>query len=360
METLLVDLGERSYPIELGWNSLGRLGSYLRRLIPAKTCMVISNPVVMELYGEILLEGLRQAGFQPETFIIPDSEQTKSIDTAVRVYDALVAHDFDRHSPIIALGGGVVGDLAGFVAATYMRGVPFVQVPTTLLAQVDSSVGGKVGVNHREGKNLIGCFYQPRVVWIDLQSLTSLPARELRAGMAEVVKYGVIQDEAFFRLLEAEAHKVLQLDRTTVSKIVRRSCQIKAQIVGRDEREVGIRALLNYGHTFGHALETLTNYKRYRHGEAVAIGMIIATKIAMAMEVCRDQSVLDRQLALLNSLGLPTEWPADVDKAGILEVIMHDKKVRGGSLRLVLPVKIGEVTIRRFTPEDVNLMLEYF
>lgn len=360
METLLVDLGERSYPIELGWNSLGQLGPYLRRLIPAKKCLVVSNPVVIKLYGETLLEGLRQAGFQPETFIVPDSEQAKSLDTAIQIYDALVAYDLDRNSPIIALGGGVVGDLAGFAAATYMRGVPFVQVPTTLLAQVDSSVGGKVGVNHREGKNLIGCFYQPRVVWIDLQSLTSLPPRELRAGMAEVVKYGVIQDEAFFRLLETEGPRVLQLDRSLMGKIVRHSCQIKAQIVARDEREVGIRALLNYGHTFGHALETLTNYDRYRHGEAVAVGMIIATKIALAMEVCRDQTVLERQLALLEALGLPTEWPADVDKDGILEVIMHDKKVRSGAVRLVLPVRLGEMTIRRFTPEEMKLVMEYF
>ncbi|HHW08148.1 MAG TPA: 3-dehydroquinate synthase [Clostridia bacterium] len=360
METLLVDLGERSYPIELGWNSLAELGAYLRRLIPAKKCLVVSNPVVIELYGQILLDGLKDAGFQPETFIISDSEQSKSIDTAVQVYDALVAHDFDRNSPILALGGGVVGDLAGFVAATYMRGVPFVQVPTTLLAQVDSSVGGKVGVNHREGKNLIGCFYQPRVVWIDLQTLTSLPRRELKAGMAEVVKYGVIQDEAFFRLLEAEGNQIMHLDKSILGRVVRHSCQIKAQIVGRDEREVGIRALLNYGHTFGHALETLTNYERYRHGEAVAVGMVIATKIALALAVCRDESVLDRQLALLNAFGLPAEWPADVDKAGILDVIMHDKKARGGSLRLVLPVRIGEMTIRRFTPEDVKLMLEHF
>lgn len=359
METLLVDLGERSYPIELGWDSLEQLGSYLRRLIPAKKCMVISNPIVMELYGDLLLEGLKRAGFLPETFVIPDGEQTKSINTAVQIYDALIANDFERNSPIIALGGGVVGDLAGFVAATYMRGVPFVQVPTTLLAQVDSSVGGKVGVNHREGKNLIGCFYQPRLVWIDLKSLTSLSMREIRAGMAEVVKYGVIQDEGFFRFLEDKGQQVFQLEKPVATKIVRHSCQIKAQIVARDEQEIGIRALLNYGHTFGHVLETLTDYTRYRHGEAVAIGMVIATKIALAMGICRDKSVLDRQLALMSAFGLPTQWPEDIDKSRILDVIMHDKKVRGGSLRLVLPVSIGEMTIKRFTPSDIETMLDY-
>lgn len=359
METLIVDLEERSYPIELGWDILEQLGSYLRRLVLAKTCMVISNPIVMELYGDILLEGLDKAGFMPETFLIPDGEQTKSIDTAVKIYDALIANDFERNSPIIALGGGVVGDMAGFVAATYMRGVPFIQVPTTLLAQVDSSVGGKVGVNHQEGKNLIGCFYQPRLVWIDLKSLASLPMRELRAGMAEVVKYGVIHDENFFRFLEDKGQQVFQLERPVISKIVRHSCQIKAQIVARDEQEIGIRALLNYGHTFGHVLETLTNYAEYRHGEAVAIGMIAATKIALAMGVCVDKSVLDRQLALLSGFGLPTEWPRDIDKSRVLDVIMHDKKVRGGTLRLVLPVSIGEMTIKRFTPNDLQTMLDY-
>lgn len=359
METLLVDLGERSYPIELGWDTLEQLGSHLRRLVPAKTCMVISNHIVMDIYGDSLLAGLKKAGFLPETFLIPDGERAKSIDTAVQIYDALIANDFERNSPIIALGGGVVGDMAGFVAATYMRGVPFIQVPTTLLAQVDSSVGGKVGVNHQEGKNLIGCFYQPRLVWIDLKSLISLPMRELRAGMAEIVKYGVIQDEVFFRFLEDKGQQMFQLEKPIVSKIVRHSCQIKAQIVARDEQEIGIRALLNYGHTFGHVLETLTNYAEYRHGEAVAIGMIIATKIALAMGICRDKSVLDRQLALLSAFGLPTEWPEEIDKNRILDVIMHDKKVRGGSLRLVLPVAIGEMTIKRFTPNDLLTMLDY-
>lgn len=359
METLLVDLGERSYPIELGWDTLGNLGSYLRHLIPGKSCMVISNSEVFNLFGATLMEGLEEAGFSPAVFMIPDGEQAKTLHITAKVYDALVAKDFDRNSPIIALGGGVVGDLAGFVAATYMRGVPFVQVPTTLLAQVDSSVGGKVGVNHRAGKNLVGCFYQPRLVWIDLKTLASLPLRELRAGMAEIVKYGVIQDEEFFSYLEENVDKVFDFDQTILTRIVRHSCQAKALVVARDEKEIGIRALLNYGHTFGHVLETLTDYSVYRHGEAVAIGMIAATKIALELGVCKDKSVLARQLDLLSHLGLPTQWPTDLDKDRVMETMMLDKKSRSGALRLVLPIKLGEMTIKRVAPSDIENLLDY-
>lgn len=359
METLLVDLGERSYPIELGWDTLGDLGGYLRHLIPGKACMVISNSEVFNLFGATLIKGLEDAGFNPAVFLIPDGEQAKTLHTTAKVYDALVAKDFDRNSPIIALGGGVVGDLAGFVAATYMRGVPFVQVPTTLLAQVDSSVGGKVGVNHRAGKNLVGCFYQPRLVWIDLKTLAGLPLRELRAGMAEIVKYGVIQDEDFFHYLEENSQKVFDFDQATLTKVVRHACQAKAFLVARDEKEVGIRALLNYGHTFGHVLETLTDYGAYRHGEAVAIGMIAATKIALELGICRDKSMLGRQLDLLSQLGLPTQWPKDLDKEQVIETMKLDKKARAGSIRLVLPIKLGEMTIKRMAPQEIEKLLDY-
>ncbi|NLC76999.1 MAG: 3-dehydroquinate synthase [Clostridia bacterium] len=359
METLLVDLGERSYPIELGWDTIGSLGPYLRSLIPAKSCTVISNEEIFNLYGAPLLESLEKAGISANIFLIPDGEQAKNLQTAAKAYDALVANDMERNSPIIALGGGVVGDLAGFVAATYMRGVPFVQVPTTLLAQVDSSVGGKVGVNHRAGKNLVGCFYQPRLVWIDLKTLSSLPVRELSVGMAEIVKYGVIQDQDFFCYLEENSQKVFDFDPSTLAKVVRHGCQAKAMLVARDEKEVGIRALLNYGHTFGHVLETLTDYDTYRHGEAVAIGMIAATKIALELGVCKDKGILGRQLDLLSQIGLPTQWPKGLPKERILEVIKLDKKARSGAIRMVLPIKLGEMTVKRMSLEDIEKLIDY-
>ena len=249
----------------------------------------------------------------------------------------------ERGSSIAALGGGVVGDMAGFAAATYLRGIPYIQVPTTLLAQVDSSVGGKTGINHPAGKNLIGAFYQPSLVYIDLKVLETLPRRELVAGLAEVVKYGVIADEGLFVYIEEEIEKILELSMDSLNHIVKRSCQIKAEIVEVDEREAGKRSILNYGHTLGHALEAITDFKTYRHGEAIAIGMVYAARLAHRMRLC-DTSVVERQRNLLKKIGLPVSIPkVDIDR--LLVTMQIDKKVQDRRIRFVLPEKIGHVRI---------------
>ena len=254
------------------------------------------------------------------------------------------------------MGGGVVGDITGFVAATYLRGVPFVQVPTTLLAQVDSSVGGKTAVNHRRGKNLIGAFYQPLFVFIDLSTLKTLDPRELRAGMSEVVKYGVIRSEQFFSCLEKNAEKILSLDMVILEKIVKESCQIKAEVVHSDERESGYRAILNFGHTFGHAVESVTEYKKYRHGEAVAIGMLFAAQLSYKMGKCSD-GVFTRIAALLSRLNLPQQIDDQLDRK-YLDAMMLDKKVIGGNIRFVFPITIGQVTIDEVNLDDCETALK--
>ncbi|GAW94127.1 3-dehydroquinate synthase [Calderihabitans maritimus] len=357
MKSLQVELGERTYSIVIDQGILpalgkemAQLGSFIRR------CLLVSNPTVYSLYGKTVEESLTAAGFEVVTALVPDGEEAKSLSQADKLYDMAIENRLERRSPVIALGGGVVGDLAGFVAATYMRGVPFVQVPTTLLAQVDSSVGGKVAVNHPRGKNMIGAFYQPRLVWIELNTLDTLSLRELRAGLAEVIKYGVIWDETFFQYLENNLEEVLNQNKTALGYIVYHSCAIKARVVEMDEEEQGLRAILNFGHTIGHALETLTNYATYRHGEAVAIGMVAAAHIAANAGFCSREDV-ERIKAILTRAGLPVDLPPGLKKEEIISAMYHDKKNLEGKITLVLPHRIGRVELHRgFTAKEITAL----
>ena len=344
METLLVGLGERSYPIRIGEGILGEIGTELLSISFPKKIAVVTNPLVGQLYADIVLSSLSAQGFTAVRIDIPDGEEFKNLATVSTVYDALMAAGFDRGCGLLALGGGVVGDLVGFVAATFLRGIPFVQIPTTLLAQVDSSGGGKTGVNHPLGKNLIGAFYQPRLVLIDVNTLATLSPRDYHAGFAEMVKYGVIRDQAFFCELVENADKLCGHDPVALVAAIKRSCQIKADIVERDEREDGLRAILNYGHTFGHAIENLAGYGEYRHGEAVAIGMVVAAQISQNLGLCRLHEVeVIRQLLL--DFKLPVIAPA-YSAAKLMEAIGRDKKVHTGLLRLILNRGIGDFEIR--------------
>ncbi len=360
MKKLTVGLGDRSYPIWIGADILARLGEALREVSFPKRIAVVSNPTVFERYGETVLDSLGNAGMNASVITIPDGESHKDLQTLETVYDALIAGGFDRGSALVALGGGVVGDLAGFAAATFLRGIPFAQVPTTLLSQVDSSVGGKTGVNHRLGKNLIGAFYQPMHVHIDVATLRSLPAREFAAGMAEVVKYGVIRDREFFDQLATSRDRLLQQEPEALVEAVKRSCQIKADVVESDEKESSLRAILNFGHTFGHAVETLSGYGEFRHGEAVAIGMVAAALASRSLGLCSREDVLEIR-DLLTALQLPTT-PPPFSLEAYLKAMGRDKKVKGGMLRMVLNRGIGDCAITEIPdPETLfrNVLSEW-
>lgn len=359
MEKVMVDLGKHSYPIYICQNQLHRLGEFVQQHNPCQRALVVTNTTVEKLYGKVVQDSLQGAGITTTLVAIPDGEAYKTLDTAAQVYDAAFEFNLDRKSVVVALGGGVVGDLAGFVAATYMRGVPFVQVPTTLLAQVDSSVGGKVAVNHPRGKNIIGSFYQPKLVFADIATLQTLPQRELKTGLAEVIKYGVIWDAQFFAYLETHIEQALGLDPQTVTEIVKKSCDIKAQVVAVDEREMGLRAILNYGHTFGHAIETLTNYQKYRHGEAVAIGMVWAAKLAAEIGMLSPQES-QRLTNLVDQYGLPVQEQG-LSAENIVQTMHHDKKAEGGQINYVLPTSIGTVElVNRLSAEQVKQFLEKY
>ncbi|NPV26184.1 MAG: 3-dehydroquinate synthase [Firmicutes bacterium] len=349
MISLPLNLGPSSYEILLGQGLLGDLGKFLQPLVTGRQILVVSNPTVAELYGQPVVDSLAQAGFQVVTVLVPDGEEAKSLTVAGSLYDRLVEAQFARDSVVVALGGGVVGDLAGFIAATYQRGVNFVQVPTTLLAQVDSSVGGKVAINHQRGKNLIGAFYQPRLVVADLNTLNTLPPRELQAGLAEVIKYGVIWDEDFFIFLEDHLPAILNKRPAELLEVVRRSCAIKAQVVERDEREHGLRAILNFGHTVGHAVETVTGYQKYRHGEAVAVGMAAAAYLAEDLGRWSSKETT-RLIGLLRRTGLPTAVP-ELEPAVLRRALEHDKKIASGQIRFVLPHHLGRVEVVGGLPE---------
>jgi 3-dehydroquinate synthase len=344
MEKINVQLSERSYPILIGSDILTRLGEELKLLGLGSRIAVITNSVVRPLYGGLVEKTLQESGFQVKLIEVPDGEVYKSLATAEGLYDELVDFAMDRTSTVMALGGGVIGDLAGFVAATYMRGVCFVNIPTTLLAHVDSAVGGKTGVDHPRGKNLIGAFHQPSLVLCDLSLLKTLPEKELLAGMAEVVKYGVILDPDFFSFVESHVPQILKQDSRTMTEVVRSSCAAKASVVEDDEREAGRRAILNFGHTLGHAIESLTGYTRYIHGEAVSMGMTAAARISHAMGLC-DKEVVSRLEKLLKRIGLPTDLP-EINPEEVIRILAHDKKVRDGKVRFVLPQRIGKVVIR--------------
>jgi 3-dehydroquinate synthase len=350
MQKIRVELGDRSYDISIGSNILDGVGGSLKSFSLSPKTAIISNPTVYSLYGERVSDSIKKAGFDPIAVIIPDGEEYKDLTRLNQIYDELLAHGLDRSSALIALGGGVIGDVTGFAASTYMRGIPCIQVPTTLLAQVDSSVGGKTGVNHKLGKNMIGTFWQPKLVWIDLGTLKTLPEREIRAGLAEVIKYGVVYDEEFFDFLEAGRDRVLGLDEAALTHIIRRSCEIKADVVSKDERESGLRAILNYGHTIGHAIETVTGYTRFLHGEAVAIGMCLEARLAQMLSLIDKDQVL-RIKALTDSYGLPSEIPEDVDLSDIVSSMRLDKKAVAGELKFVLPERIGRARIQKGATE---------
>lgn len=343
MQKLLINLRERSYPIVIENGILASLGELIKTHIPtAYRSFVITNPVVDGLYGDVVMKSLAEAGLQPAKGSIPDGEEYKSLEVATTLYDPLVAHKMDRSSVLISLGGGVVGDLAGFIAATFMRGLPYIQVPTTLLAQVDSSIGGKVAVNHPAGKNLIGSIYQPRLVVIDPDTLQTLPREELVAGMGEVVKHGMMMNAHYFEWLEANLERILAADPATMSQLVFGSCTIKGKVVEADEYEQNIRAILNFGHTVGHALEAVTQYARYRHGEAVAIGMVAAARLSLAMKRFKAEDAA-RLITLLQRTGLPTALPEDVSPESILTAMCQDKKSFQGNIKMILPSAIGQV-----------------
>ena len=341
MDTLTVDLGARSYPIYIGEGVLGEASIY-RRHIPASQVMVVTNEVVAPLYLERVSSAL--SGFNVEAVVLPDGEKYKTLEVWQRIFDALLGARFNRQCTILALGGGVIGDMAGFAAACYQRGVHFLQVPTTLLAQVDSSVGGKTGVNHPLGKNMIGAFYQPRCVVADTTTLNTLPDRQLSAGIAEVIKYGLISDAPFFDWLEQNMHLLVGRDPGALAYAVRRSCEDKAEIVAADELEAGRRALLNLGHTFGHAIETGAGYGAWLHGEAVAAGICMAAELSRRLGWI-DQGVVERIVGLLRAAELPTGAPAGIGEERFLELMAVDKKILEGKIRLVLLRGIGDAVL---------------
>ncbi len=352
MQSLTVNLGDRSYPIHIGDGLLLQTGELLRQAGFKGKVALVSNPTVAQLYLDTTHEALTRAGFQVIPILIPDGEEHKNLQSLTSIYDRLISERLERKSCIVALGGGVVGDVVGLAAATYLRGVPYVQVPTTLLAQVDSSVGGKTAVNHREGKNLIGAFYQPSLVLIDVAVLRSLPKRELVAGLAEVIKYGIIEDPGLFGSLEEKIANIIELDREFLAQIIATSCAIKARVVEKDEREDDYRAVLNFGHTVGHALEAVTDYKQYLHGEAVGIGMAQAAAISVHQGFC-DQPSLQRIRKLIEKAGLPLEIPQEVSRQGLIECMEVDKKSAGGKIRFVMCAGIGKACFHSLTPGEI-------
>lgn len=357
MKTVTVDLGPRSYPIHIGSGLLGASALY-DPCLGSGQVMIITNTVLAQHHLPVLQGALAKRS--PQTLILPDGEPTKTLATAERIWDALLAARFGRDATLIALGGGVIGDLTGFAAACYQRGIDFIQIPTTLLAQVDSSVGGKTGVNHARGKNMIGAFHQPHCVIADLDTLHTLPDRELRAGIAEVIKYGLIADAAFFDWLEEHLDALLDRDADALTHAIAVSCRTKAAIVTADEHEEGVRALLNLGHTFGHAIETGVGYGTWLHGEAVAVGMVMAAELSARLGQLPATAV-ERTRSLIQRAGLPIHAPASLDADQFLALMAVDKKVQAGRLRLVLLRAIGQAELRGDTnPGALRALLEHF
>jgi 3-dehydroquinate synthase len=343
MQTLNVELGERGYPIHVGPGLL-KQGRLIADRLPQPNAAIISNETVAPLYLEALREALAREGVKAISIVVPDGEQHKNWETLNAIFDALLQNRCERSTTLLALGGGVVGDLAGFAAATYQRGVPFVQVPTTLLAQVDSSVGGKTGINHPLGKNMIGAFYQPLAVIADTATLDTLPERELRAGLSEVIKYGLIRDAEFFGWLEFNIEKLLARDPESLGFAILRSCRNKAEVVAEDERESGVRALLNLGHTFGHAIEAGMGYGAWLHGEAVAAGIVLAAELSARLGSLTDRDA-QRVIKLLRRAGLPVVAP-DLGTNRYMELMAVDKKAEAGRMRFVVLEAIGKARLR--------------
>ena len=343
MRIVPVSLGSRSYVIKVGGGQLARLGVECAQLKLGQRCAVITDTNVGRHFAKAALKSLSASGFEPVLITVPAGEKSKRLSVVEKCHDLLAKHRLERKSYIVALGGGVVGDLAGFVAATYLRGVPFVQVPTTLLAQVDSSVGGKTGVNLKSGKNLVGAFYQPRLVLCDLDTLKTLPEREYVSGLAEVIKYGVIYDAILFAQLERNLSKLLERDVAALRAVVARCCEIKADVVGQDETESGLRAILNFGHTIGHAIENSSGYGKFLHGEAISIGQVAAAKLSQEI-LGLPSGDAARIEKLFVEAGLPVKIKLDAARRKKLFAAMKlDKKVSGGEIKFVLAQKIGKV-----------------
>jgi 3-dehydroquinate synthase len=353
MRIVHVPLGSRSYAIKVGGGLLARLGAECAQLKLGQRCAVITDANVGRHYARAALKSLAASGFAPVLITVPAGEKSKRIAVMEKCHDQLAAHRLERKSFIVALGGGVVGDLAGFVAATYLRGIPFVQAPTTLLAQVDSSVGGKTGVNLKSGKNLVGAFYQPQLVLCDLDTLKTLPKREYVSGLAEVIKYGVICDAVFFAQLERNLPKLLQRDAATLTAVIARCCEIKADVVGQDETESGLRAILNFGHTIGHAIENSSGYGKFLHGEAIAIGQVAAAKLSQKI-LGLPSGEAGRIENIFVQAGLPVKIKLPAARRKKLFAAMKlDKKVSGGEVRFVLAEKIGKVSWGRKVPAEL-------
>jgi 3-dehydroquinate synthase len=355
MRTLSVQLGDRSYPIHIGSGIIARFDLLPEKLVRDKIT-VITNSTIAPLYLKRCVDGLKARGVACIEIVLPDGEAFKTWETLNKVFDVLLSNHCERSTPLIALGGGVVGDLTGFAAATYLRGVPFVQVPTTLLAQVDSSVGGKTAINHPLGKNMVGAFYQPAAVIADMDTLRTLPERELAAGLAEVIKYGLIRDIEFLDWLDVNMNKLNARDPEALAYAVERSCRNKADVVAHDERETGERALLNFGHTFGHAIEAGMGYGTWLHGEAVAAGMVLAARVSRRLGLI-EQPDVNRIVDMLTRAKLPVSAP-ELGAERYLNLMGHDKKVVGGRMRFILLRKLGDAFISdRVDPEALNLVL---
>lgn len=361
MKTVIpVELPQTQYDIKIATDGLRYLGPWLAAAGKAGKVLLVSNPAIFQHYGETALTSLAEAGFDVSQCVLPAGEQYKTLQSIEKIHNVAFDNHLERSSTMVALGGGVIGDMTGFAAATWLRGIAVVQVPTSLLAMVDASIGGKTGVNHPQGKNLIGAFHQPSLVLIDPSVLATLPEREFRAGMAEVIKYGIIWHEGLFNQLE-QAERLDQMcsvSEELLHDILKHSCQAKADVVSQDEKEAGLRAILNYGHTIGHAVESLTGYKSVNHGEAVGIGMVAAGAIATTMELW-PQTATDRQLAIIQKTNLPTQLPTTLNIDDILHTLRSDKKVKSGKVRFVLPKRIGEAFVTdQVTDEIIRSVLE--
>jgi 3-dehydroquinate synthase len=358
MRIVQVPLGNRSYNIKVGGGLLSRLGAECARLKLGQCCALITDANVGRHLAKVALKSLAASGFQPVLITVPAGEKSKRLAVVEKCYDQLAAHRLERKSFIVALGGGVVGDLAGFVAATYLRGIPFVQVPTTLLAQVDSSVGGKTGVNLSAGKNLVGVFYQPQLVLCDLDALKTLPRREYVSGLAEVIKYGIIYDTVLFAQLERNLPKLLQRDGPTLRSVIARCCEIKADVVGQDETEAGLRAILNFGHTIGHAIENSSGYGKFLHGEAIAIGQVAAARLSQKI-LGLSSGEAGRIEKLFVQAGLPVKIKLNVARRKkLFAALQLDKKVSGGEIKFVLAQKLGQVVWgQKVSPELIDAVL---
>ncbi|MDI6799092.1 MAG: 3-dehydroquinate synthase [Actinomycetota bacterium] len=351
-----VNLRSKSYDILIGSGTLEEIGRHLPLLTSSKRAFLISNPTVFEIYGPRVLGNLKAAGFEVISLNVEEGEETKSLESAAYLYGELVENLANRRDPVIALGGGVIGDLAGFVAATFMRGMPFIQVPTTLLSQVDSSVGGKTAVNLPEAKNMVGVFYQPKLVLIDTDTLKSLDPRELKAGFAEVIKCGFLIGNDFLSFLEDEMDRIFALDEVAVSKVIETCCNFKARVVEEDEEDFGKRAILNYGHTIGHALESLFGFAKYRHGEAIAVGMVCAAKISHRLGLLDEES-LERHIRIISKASLEYELPK-ISADQLIRQIMLDKKGERAEVNFILLEKAGKPIIKRLKIAEAVALLE--